>query len=52
MNMESSTTDILISLVPLAVMIAFLYFLWVRPLQRLGSRIDRLADAIERKVVS
>jgi len=50
--MEPSTADILISLIPFAVMISLLYFLWVRPLQRLSSRIDRLADAIDRKTAS
>jgi len=47
--MESSpASELLISLLPLALSIAFLYFFLLRPLNRIGKGIDRLADLLER----
>ena len=49
-NMETpSTMNMMLSLLPFAVFIAILYFFLLRPLQRIGHGIERLADAIERK---
>ena len=48
--MESTpASDVLISLLPFAVFIAFLYFCLLRPLNRIGKGIDRLADLLERR---